>query len=421
MHLFGGLLRNREEGNCIVKVKTIGSIISMFFNKQAFTNFYTLHKRFQANPDYKLKYLVNCSLNVIKNERIIKHEGKYIVNAFLPPINSKAFETIGVNVPGEGKAFYTNHVKGVRLAPISTYVAVTGKCMYHCWHCSASKMMEQGESDLATKQMIHIVKELQSLGVGIIGFTGGEPLIRQDLEEIIEAVDERSTTLLFSNGYGLTLERAKSLKKSGLFGIAISFDSTNAKAHDEKRGYEGAHRLALEAIKNAKEAGLYTMGQVVCTKEMLHTKEIHKIAKFLKEEGIHELRIVEPIPCGMLEGEKDSILTEEEKEQLINLHILFNKDKAYPKTSVFPYVESDEQYGCGAGVQHSYVDKEGNFRPCDFIYENYGNILEEPITSIWEKMQKVCGGPKCGCYAKDGCKKCKQGKIPNYYRLLGGE
>ncbi|MDA3730214.1 radical SAM protein [Niameybacter massiliensis] len=404
-----------------MELKSLIKIIPMLFSKGAVENFFYLHRRFKENSNYKLKYLINCSLNVIKNERIVKHDGEYIVNAFLPPVNSKAFKCIAQNVPGEGAEFYTNHVKGVRLAPISTYVAVTKRCMYNCWHCSASEMMGQPQCDLSTKEMIQIVQALQRLGVGIIGFTGGEPLVRQDLEEIIQAIDKRSMTLMFSNGYGLTKERAESLKKAGLFGVAISFDSTKAQEHDAKRGYEGAHKIALDAIRHAKDAGLYTMGQVVCTREMLQSGEIHEVAKFLKKEGIHELRIVEPIPCGNLEEQQDEVLIKEEKEALIQLHVCFNNNPDYPKTSVFPYVESEEQYGCGAGVQHSYIDYKGNFRACDFIYESYGNVLKEPIEEIWQRMHQACGKPKCDCYAKKNCAKCSIEKVPKYYRLLGGE
>lgn len=393
----------------------------MCLSKGAIQNFYYLHKRFKENEKYKLKYLVNCSMNVIENERVVKHDGKYIINSFLPPVNSRAFRTISESVPGEGSLFYTNHVKGTRLAPISTYVAVTKRCMYNCWHCSASQMMDRVDEDLSTKEMIDVMQQLQKLGVGIIGITGGEPLVRKDLEEIIKAIDERSMTLLFSNGFGLTRERAKRLKEAGLFGIAISFDSVKASVHDAKRGYEGAHHIALEAIRNAKLEGLYTMGQVVCTREMLQSGEIHEVAKYLKKEGIHELRIVEPIPCGHLEEKTDEVLSEDEKEELIQLHIRYNHDKSYPKTSVFPYVESPNQYGCGAGIQHSYIDYQGNFRACDFIYKTYGNVLQEPLEHIWKKTHQACGKPKCQCMAKKNCQKSMNGGIPKYYRLLGGE
>lgn len=402
-------------------LKDIVKVVPMFFSKGSVKNFLYIHKRFKANPHYRLKYLIRCSWNVIKHERIIRHEGNDVINAFLPPVNSQAFMSIAKNVPGEGADFYTNHVKGVRLAPISTYVAVTKKCMYHCWHCSASEMMEQKHQDLSTVEVIQIVKDLQDLGVGIIGLTGGEPLIREDLEEVISTIDKRSMSLLFSNGYGLTAKRATSLKRSGLFGVAISFDSMAPEVHDAKRGYKGAYQIALEAIHHAKEAQLYTMGQVVCTRELLQTGEIHEIAKFLKQKGIHELRIVEPIPCGNLENQQEAILTKEEQQQLIGLHILFNAKKEYPKTSVFPYVESDDQYGCGAGVQHSYIDYEGNFRACDFIYKSYGNVRSEPIEAIWQRMHQMCGGPRCECYAKKQCALCNGNKIPKYYRLLGGE
>ncbi|MEG0579000.1 MAG: radical SAM protein, partial [Niameybacter sp.] len=69
----------------------------------------------------------------------------------------EAFHTIAKSVPGEGQDFYTSHVSGARLAPISTYVAVTKKCMYHCWHCSASHMMAQNQQDLSTEQMMKIM------------------------------------------------------------------------------------------------------------------------------------------------------------------------------------------------------------------------------------------------------------------------
>ncbi|MGL4345686.1 MAG: radical SAM/SPASM domain-containing protein [Cellulosilyticaceae bacterium] len=404
-----------------MNIKGVMKTVPMFFSKGAVKNFLYLHKRFKENPSYRLKYLVRCSLNVIKHERIVRHDGDYIINAFLPPVNSEAFMSIAKSVPGEGAEFYTSHVEGVRLAPISTYVAITKKCMYHCWHCSASEMMARPQEDLDTDKAIKIVQNLQDLGVGIIGFTGGEPLIRKDLEQILGAIDQRSMTLLFSNGYGLTKQRARSLKQAGLFGIAISFDSVSPEVHDDKRGHNGAYDIALDAIRNAKDAGLYTMGQVVCTRELLQTGEIHEIAKFLKTQGIHELRIVEPIPCGQLQEQQDAVLTAKEQQELINLHILFNENKAYPKTSVFPYVESDQQYGCGAGVQHSYIDYEGNFRACDFIYKSYGNVLEESMEQIWARMHQSCGGPRCGCYAKNKCNLCKGEQMPKYYQLLGGK
>lgn len=238
----------------------------------------------------------------------------------------------------------------------------------------------------------------------------------QNPHEIIEEVSR----VLKKDGYSMTLDKAKSLKEAGLFGIGISIDSLYKENHDKKRGYKGAFEKAISAIKNCKEAGLYTMSQTVCTKKMLESGEIYELGKFLKSLEVDEVRILEPIPCGSLLVKPGEIFNKEDKKELINLHVKFNKDKQYPKTSVFPYVESKDQFGCGAGVQHSYIDNEGNFLPCDFVPEAFGNVLKEDINDIWNKMHSKLEKAKTYCYAKK-CDKCNDEELPKYYRLLKGE
>ncbi|MGL4991622.1 MAG: radical SAM/SPASM domain-containing protein [Sarcina sp.] len=404
-------------------ISNIPIIMRMGMDKKVLENLYSIHKRFKKNKKYKVINAAKCGLNIIKNDRIVSHEGSFIINSFLPPLNSDAYNSIAMAVDGEEEEFFSNHCNGKRKAPISTYIAITGRCMYKCWHCSASRFIKEKDTyndELKLNQIKGIISNLQNLGVGIIGFTGGEPLLRKDLEEIISFVDKRSITYLFSNGFGLSIERAKALKKAGLFGVGISIDSITEEIHDKKRGYQGAYKIAIEAIKNCKKVGLYTMAQIVCTREMLNSGEIYDLNKFLKTLDIHEVRILEPIPCGSLLEKNTEILTKEEKKSLINLHSEFNRDKRYPKVSVFSYVESEDQFGCGAGIQHSYIDNKGDFLPCDFVNENFGNVLKEDIKVIWERMHKKLDKPKSYCYAKK-CDKCKSKKLPKYYRLLAGD
>jgi len=91
------------------------------------------------------------------------------------------------------------------------------------------------------------------MGVGIIGLAGGEPLLRNDLEEIVENIDDRSVSYVYSTGYGLTSQRARDLKSAGLYGIIIDFQSMNEGEHDEKMGFNGAYHYAVNAIENSKK------------------------------------------------------------------------------------------------------------------------------------------------------------------------
>jgi hypothetical protein len=130
-----------------------------------------------------------------------------------------------------------------------------------------------------------------------------------------------------------------------------------------------------------------------------------------------KMRIMEPIPCGSMKERPQEVLTKEEQSKLIALHVEMNESMIYPKVSVFPYIESEDQYGCGAGSQHSFIDADGNFGPCDFLPISYGNLLTEEAELIWSRMHEEIGKPKCTC-----CAKCRgqEDKLPKYYQLMRG-
>lgn len=413
-------------------------LLKMIGDKTCIRLGYSMHRLFSQNREYRLKNLIKSGLNVIKNDRLAEHDKLFIVNSFIPPLNSRAFENILMAVPGRGSDFFRDHVTGRRTAPISIYIAATARCMYNCWHCSAAKRNPEGELD--TRSMIAVVKQIQDMGVGIIGFTGGEPLLRTDLEDIIARIDERSVSFIFSTGYGLTYERAKRLKAAGLLGMAISIDSVEAKEHDRGRGFDGAFQQAVKAIKNCKRAGLYTMSQTVCTKALLKGDFLLKLAEFAKQLEIDEMRIIEPLPCGKLASNKSELLSEAERDKLKNFHIQCNKDAHLPKAAVFSYFESRRQFGCGAGVQHSYIDHSGNLYPCDFVPVSFGNVLEKPLAELWKKMHAKIGTPHAACLSKVWRKKdddkgekypvsacelpdfepCPGADMPDFYKILRG-
>lgn len=141
------------------------------------------------------------------------------------------------------------------------------------------------------------------------------------------------------------------------------------------------------------------MTQTVCTRELLGG-EIFRLARQMKKLGVDEMRIMEPLPCGSLADHPEAVLTAAEQRRLRRIHELLNTDPRFPKASVFPYFESERQFGCGAGVQHSYVDNKGNFGPCDFLDCTFGNLLEEDPRRIWRRMTRAVDGPHCACLAK---------------------
>src|SRR5512136_782851 len=107
-----------------------------------------------------------------KNERPHWFNDQIRINTFFPPYPSVSYDR-----------FFKIIIERKRI-PYQTYIAMTSACPYRCPHCSYGR---RPTSQLSTNHMLKMIRDLKSLGAAIIGFTGGEPLLRQDLEVCIAA------------------------------------------------------------------------------------------------------------------------------------------------------------------------------------------------------------------------------------------
>jgi len=376
----------------------------------------------------------------LKGEKLVKHEDKYILSTFLPPFPSRSFNQ-NILAVDEPKNIFTKQIYAQRTAPISMYLCITNKCPNNCVYCSAKNRPE--EKELSKEEWVKVIEELQEMRTPIIGITGGDPLVREDIFEIVKAIDDRSTAILFTSGFNLSYGKAKKLKDSGLFGIGISLDSYDKDEHNKNRNSENAFDFALEALKNANKAGLYTMIQTVILKENMDEEKLFKLFKLAKDNGVQEVKILEPILSGNLLTEKQLegvFYNKIDREKLIKIQHKANKRSDLPKISTFAYSESEDKFGCGAGNQHSYISASGELYPCDFVPMSFGNVKEESVKKLWIEMKNHIGKPKIGCFAQrvnrevfkasEGvyplkkekaisiCNKNKSDKYPKYYRDL---
>jgi MoaA/NifB/PqqE/SkfB family radical SAM enzyme len=344
---------------------------------------------------------------LLGSEKFTRINGQVMINSFLPPFPSEAFNGLGRSIQA-----LLQH----KAIPISAYVSVTDKCRYHCWHCSKTK---RGGHEMSSDTVVKVVSDLQKMGVCIIGFTGGEPLLSDDLVRFVKAVDQRSVSLLFTSGDGLTAEKVRELKAAGLFGVAVSVDHFERRIHDERRGVDGAFDSALKAVQLVRDNGLYTMIQLVATKEMAQAGMFQKYLELAGELGVHEIRLLEPMPTGQLmKCSGKCILDCRERKELQQLHVRTNRSSSLPKVSSFAHIESGEFYGCGAGFQHLYVDAMGNVCPCDFTPISFGNVHEEDISTIWERMNDAFRRPRRACFLLENREKLNNeftGELPLAY------
>lgn len=325
----------------------------------------------------------------LSREKVVKFDGHYVVNTHFPPYPSPAFDTMAAqfNAIGEKR----------ELSLFSVTLAVTNRCMYRCWHCYNA---DRSQQDVPLAVLQEIVRQLQSRHVVSVTLTGGEPLLRPDLEEVVRTFGGRTHLTLNTTGKGLTPARAQAIKAAGLFALGVSLDSEDPAEHDHLRGHEGAFATAVNALEIAANAGLYPYIIAVGTHDLLQTERFESFLQFAARCGALEVHLLEPCATGKLAGRNDVLLDSDEHRRILDFQRAVAQREDLPVLSTFLYLESPEAFGCGAGLTHLYIDGSGEVCPCNLVPLSFGNVTQEPLFTILDRMGVHFGEPGTQCVGR---------------------
>jgi len=320
-----------------------------------------------------ISMLVQPALNKI-NQRLAEEkpalvrEGDVIASTWLPPIPSGPFKRF---VQSEAK------IAIGRFVPQTVSIEVTRECGCACDHC----LIKGGEGELEAEEIKRVVDEALDLGACIITFTEGDPLLREDIFELIRHVDpERAVANIFTPGLEMTPEVAKKLKDSGLHSIFIGIYSVDPEVHDRIRGVLGAHEKAVEAIKMALDAGLLVTMTVHVKGD--NVSEIFDLYEFAKDLGVHEFSIWEGIPKSA-----DKRLTQIDRESILRFYRKVNRTSGGPRVFANTYFEG-EMLECMAGRRWLHVGVDGDVRACPYLEDSWGNVREISLKEIWKGIRR---------------------------------
>jgi MoaA/NifB/PqqE/SkfB family radical SAM enzyme len=265
--------------------------------------------------------------------------------------------------------------------------AVNDICDAACEHCSFfNGVDDKSRAVLTLDQCKRVIKEAQQLGVSVINFVGGEPLLRDDLPQLIGSVNkDQSTTVLFTNGSRLT-ERAAELKQAGLDSVYISLDNAEAQKHDQFRGKPGLFEQALKGVDKAKALGMSTGISCSITPEAFYDGELGRIIELGKQIGVHEVLIFDALPTGRYKHRTDLIDNAAWIDEMIDSLTPYNQDPTYPGVIAFAYMASHRSVGCSCGTSYFYISPYGDLMSCDFNHAKFGNILDAPLYRLWDEM-----------------------------------
>jgi radical SAM protein with 4Fe4S-binding SPASM domain len=231
-------------------------------------------------------------------------------------------------------------------------------------------------------------------------FTGGEPLVRPDIDELLHCSKRHGLVkVILANGTLIDRKRAAELKKLGVKGIAVSFDSTDENVHNYIRSNPNAFDLALRAIDACKQSGIAVQLNYTAMNENLSTLE--EVVRFCHKIRADIMLCYQLVPMGRGQEIVDSTLFPLQNEQLIKTLRKLQRDSV---TIVEPVVapqywpcllkrdNSDAKsvacstlfHGCAAGWGLVYVKPNGDVWPCPFVPIHGGNVREVPLSRIWK-------------------------------------
>lgn len=190
-------------------------------------------------------------------------------------------------------------------------VEVTNACNFNCVWCYANNGYKSRikRKHMPKKRLDRLLKILSSSGVRQVTFSGGEPTVYPHLKYAVKkAKDLGFVVHMNTNGYLLTRKLAGELAGLGLSQVQINIDSMKSDSHDSVRGRKGSFRRAIQALKNAKAAGMTCVSQTVLTKK--NENEILDIFKAARSMGIQRCRVWDMMPTGCAENSNDMMPTD---------------------------------------------------------------------------------------------------------------
>jgi len=269
-------------------------------------------------------------------------------------------------------------------------------CNAKCDHCSIDNVKDKNRKSLTLENVKDIFDQADKMGISRVTITGGEPLMFKDLDQLVEAIGaERFWLQCDTNGLLLTEQKVKHLKEIGIDCIAPSLDSLDKKAHDDFRHVEGLADKVLKGFDYIQQEGLNTFVQTVVTKTRLYSQEFIEFLKYFNNKGIGVF-VSFAKPVGAYSGCFDELIDKKDLKYFEELEKLYNVF-----SHLTPAYGINEERNCVASKNIVGLTAFGDIIPCIYFYCSMGNVLEEPLETIWKRCISLKPFQKNTCVLAD--------------------
>ena len=310
-----------------------------------------------------------------------------------------------------------------KYVPLVVSWNVTLRCNLKCSHCYINAKETKLPDELSTDAAKVLIHQITEVSRPLLILSGGEPLMREDIYEIIRYGADRGLRMgMGSNGMLIDDEVTRRLEDAGMGTVAISLDSSNPERHDMFRGVKGCWQHAVDAIKALKKSRIQV--QVNSTVTQQNYDEVDDIMVLAESLGVENFHLFFLVPTGR--GTDIEDITPKMYEDMIKSTLAkTTKYKLNVKPSCAPQFMrvAKEQgvdmsrwvRGCMAGLYYCRIYPSGEVTPCPYMPLKLGNIREKSFKDIWfnsevfkalRDFDRLKG--KCGvCEHRDVCGGCR--------------
>jgi radical SAM protein len=348
-------------------------------------------------------------------------------------------------------------------APFLAIWEVTQSCDLACKHCRAAAQPIAHPDQLSTAEGKNLIDQIAAMHVPIFVFTGGDPLKRPDLYELIRYCDEKGVKVAVTPSATplLTREAIFKMKEAGVVRLGISLDGSSPEIHDAFRGLPGAWARTIQAVEWAGEAGLPIQVHTTISRHNAH--DLDNLCALFEKLNIVMWNVFFLVPVGR--GQLGDLLSGEEFEQVFGkIYELSNRVSFQIKTTeamhyrryLLQHNLQEKKMGHGQGhppgITREYepgapeadahtrtknwmtrrvndgkgflfVSHVGNVYPSGFLPIHAGNIREKSLADIYQnapifkalrdtsqlegkcgacEYKEICGGSRARAYAITG-------------------
>ena len=272
----------------------------------------------------------------------------------------------------------------------------TLRCNLQCRHCGSDCKMEGLMPDMPAEDFLRVIDEEVTPHVNphevMVILSGGEPLMRNDLEEVGRALYRREYPWgMVTNGMLFTEERFRQLYAAGLRSVAVSLDG-NEEDHNWMRGHESSFKNALCAIRLLAGQNRVVWDVVTCVNNR-NVQYLPQLKDMLYEAGVRQWRLFTIFPAGRAKLHPDLQLPDGKLREVLDFIIACRQEgKIHASFACEGFLGAyegkvrDHLYQCAAGISVASVLIDGSISACTSIRGKYyqGNIYKDRFWDVWE-------------------------------------